>query len=322
MSRDLDKNRTAPVESEYKTNLKTEFEPVIVKKKGINFTQKFIIFLMLVVVILAIALGISINKNKKNTEPVENSSTEIVHDEPTQEQTVLEVKKDSDFSTDLYLKIPVQDGGFEPYYSGTTTVDDISASQKLLFVLRRMEDEYQYDVVPNNGLTESDDVADIKKFELQNVEIAYRTVFGSVKALEPMTVDRGDGYIYEYSESSQCFYGHTAPGGRTTDYKYERDIDKVEQAADGSEVYVYENLLFFTNDDAHEKAYALYKNTDKKDVIIDNIKRDIVDGKTLFNGVELDALFDQYDGQGGNFKHTFKRDENGNYFWYSTEYIN
>ena len=97
MSRDLDKNRTAPVESEYKTNLKTEFEPVIVKKKGMNLTQKFIIFLMLVVVILAIALGISINKNKKNTEPVENSSTEIVHDEPTQEQTVLEVKKDSDF---------------------------------------------------------------------------------------------------------------------------------------------------------------------------------------------------------------------------------
>ena len=169
---------------------------------------------------------------------------------------------------------------------------------------------------------ESEDVADIKKFELQNVEVAYRTVFGSVKALEPMTVDRGDGYIYEYSQTSQCFYGHTAPGGRTTDYKYERDIDRVEQATDGSEVYVYENLLFFTNDPNNEKSYALYKNTDKKDVIIDNIKRDIVDGKTLFNGMELDALFDQYDGQGGNFKHTFKRDENGNYFWYSTEYIN
>ena len=61
MSRDLDK-------SEYKTNLKTEFEPVIVKKKGMNLTQKFIIFLMLIVVILAIALGISINKNKKNTQ--------------------------------------------------------------------------------------------------------------------------------------------------------------------------------------------------------------------------------------------------------------
>ena len=49
MSRDLDKNRTAPVESEYKTNMKTEFEPVIVKKKGINFTQKLIIFLMMVI---------------------------------------------------------------------------------------------------------------------------------------------------------------------------------------------------------------------------------------------------------------------------------
>ena len=146
MSRDLDKNRTAPVESEYKTNMKTEFEPVIVKKKGINFTQKLIIFLMIVVVILAIALGISINKNKKNVEPVDNTSTEIEHVEPTGEKTVLEVKKDSDFSTDLYLKIPVQDGGYEPYYSGTTTVDDISASQKLLFVLRRMEDEYQYRV--------------------------------------------------------------------------------------------------------------------------------------------------------------------------------
>jgi len=279
-------------------------------------------FLLVVIILIILLIGILVaylmnHKDEKITE--DNSVFEVVPDnENKDEKTTLDLDINGDFCNDLYGKIPLRDGGFEPYFSGTNTIDTISDSQKLLFVLRRMEDNQQYDVVPNVG---SGEVADVKKFELLNVEVAYRSVFGSIKGFEPMTVDTGRGYIYEYSQSSECFYGHTAPGGKISDYKYERNIDKIEQNDEGTEVYVYEKLLFFTNDENNQKAYALYKNTDKTDMILDNIKKEIVNGVTLYNGMELNDLFNEYNGQGGQFVHTFKKDENGNFYWYSTQYL-
>lgn len=324
MSRDYeDKNRTAPVESEYKTTLKTEFEPVAIEKNKTNTIQKILLVLMAILVVVIIGLLIYIFTHMDEAIPVEGNTEQIMDDEIKGEKTVLDLKVNGSFSTDLYSKIPIQEAGLEPYYSKTTTMDDISDSQKLLFILKRMEDNKQYEVVPNNGLvTDSSDAADVKKFDMLNVEIAYKAVYGSVQSVPRINADTGHGYVYEYSEHSDCFYGHTAPGGSAIEFKYERDIDRVEQNDSGTEVYVYENLLFFAPDDAHEKSYALYKTTDKTQVIIDDIKKEIVDGTKLYNGMVLDDLFNQYDGQGGNFKHTFKQDSNGNYYWYSTEYLN
>ena len=324
MSRDFeDQNRTAPVESEYKTSLKTDFEPVAIEKNKTNTVQKVILVLMAILVIVIICLLVYIFTHLESSEPVNDTTQEISNNEIKEEPTILDLKVDGSFSLDLYNKIPIQEAGLEPYYSGTTTMEDISDSQKLLFILKRMEDNKQYEVVPNNGLvTDSSDAADVKKFDMLSVEIAYKAVYGSVQNVPRINADTGHGYVYEYSEHGDCFYGHSAPGGSNIDYTYERDIDRVEQNDSGTEVYVYENLLFFAPDDAHEKAYALYKTTDKSNVIIDNIKRDVVDGTRLYNGMKLDDLFNQYDGQGGDFKHTFKLDSNGNYYWYSTEYLN
>ena len=117
MSRDFeDQNRTAPVESEYKTSLKTDFEPVAIEKSKTNTVQKVILVLMAILVIVIICLLVYIFTHLESSEPVNDTTQEISNNEIKEEPTILDLKVDGSFSIDLYNKISNIDIGLLMWY--------------------------------------------------------------------------------------------------------------------------------------------------------------------------------------------------------------
>lgn len=102
---------------------------------------------------------------------------------------------------------------------------------------------------------------------------------------------------------------------------------------DGDTVYLYDKYVYIEaivdENDWPTGNHNIYSTDDKKTLIGDNIK---IDYPTLWGGnaiwgddkdqVTLDAMNDVYlDGQMLTFKHTFKKAEDGTYYWYSSEPI-
>ena len=275
----------------------------------------------------------------------EPKEQEVVEEESKEEKVELDLNINGEFVKSLYEKIPAFYRGYEPYYSGVTKYEDISDNTRLLYILLTLDEnnDYKSIVGDESVLSKLDNkmmgvdgpIKEAKKFDFSKVEKLYKSVFGSSNNVPLIDAETGMGLVYEYVEEDNCFYGHFYAGGGGSAFVPFSKIKECEQNEDGTEVYIYDNFIAFDmeqNLDGGENPFALYKSADTYYNGNQNKMQKIVDlkvtgfdeatGESIYNDKPLNTIIEEYQDQAGRFKHTFKLDKDGNYYWYSSEQVN
>ena len=233
----------------------------------------------------------------------------------------------------LYAKSPIQIRGYEPYYGQMITKDNISDNNKILFTLRSLERDGKYisitatsDIISklDKNMQEIEGYLKyVRKFNIEDINRKYKSIFGNTQEAPLIDAETTLGYVYEYVSQDHCYYGHSYAGGGGQDFNYRSQIYACDQSEDKSEIYIYDNFIafnsYYTSDNLFNN-FALYKDSDCENMVVD-LERTYDNGTTLYNGKTYDEIIDEYIEQGGKFKHTFKLDDSGNYYWYSSEQI-
>lgn len=311
---------------------------IVVEYRRPSFFMSLLLILIGVMIATIVLLLLYIFKGQKEVVVYKEPETEVVQEEPKEEVKKLDLSIDGEFVQDLYAKIPMQTTGYEPYYSTGATAGTIDDNKKLLFTLRSLEKEYKYEVTDDASVGDKLDNKyfpdllenygninrkEIKKFDFDTVKAKYKSIFGTNLEVPLIDAETNMGYVYEYVASDNCFYGHHYDGGGGTGIvAQEIAIDKCEQNEDGTEVYIYDDFLIFVYDSytADEK-YRLYDSSDITTPLTEQLSKEYVNDVALYGGYTAEQIIEDNKDKAGHFKHTFKLDSDGNYYWYSSEMV-
>lgn len=326
------------VEKKDKNKRKGDREIVVEYRKPSIFTS---ILLILIGALIAtiILLSIYIVKENKKVEVYDEPQNNVEEIENNQkdnekEKVKLDLSIDGEFVKGIYAKIPLQVRGYEPYNGNKVLANDISDNNKLLFAIRTLQSEYKYEVITDKDSVKAKlhnkaqyipEYTEIIKFDFNETKARYKSIFGTDKEIPLIDAETTLGYVYEYIPQDNCYYGHSYAGGGGGDYQDSRKIYKVEQNEDGTEVYIYDYYISF-NGTINNK-YGLFstsENSSEKDMITIIGNREWAsNGSVVLEGKTLSELLEEYIGNGaGEYKHTYKLDSAGNYYWHSSEKIN
>lgn len=243
---------------------------------------------------------------------------------------LLEINLDinSSFVQQLYKKVPVNYFSQAMYDHNLTTQADFTQRQKMLFILINMQQNKEYIEISSEGIikrlepqkiydTSGNVISVLQKYEIADIERNYKSVFGSDREIDKVDYETNLGFIFEYDEQDNCFYGHSYAGGGGFGFVYRTVLDSVESNDDCTEIYLYDYYIKATGND--NSGYQIYTySTNSNSIGIENdIPYDLKDMHIF------DNIFYKYKENGlVKFKHTFKLDDNGNYYWYSCEALN
>lgn len=283
-------------------------------------------------VIMLICFGDKIiPSNEENNTRVEEQAPE--NKEEVKEVRVLNLNPDGDFITLLYSKLMVDVRNVpQGYKEEKIEYNSLSDNDKLTFVLRRINGKYgNFDQLKNKldakVMPEAtmEEIGRITVIEYDEAEKLYKSIYGADKNLPKIDAETHMGYVYEWVEEDNKFYGHSYNGGGGSSYNYLRKITKCEKNEDATEVYIYDKFLSFNNtrSSAQGNIWTLAKDQEQKEIIKDNILEVFAEYDSLFEGKTMETfLQENIDKNGGEYKHTFKLDDAGNYYWYSSEKAN
>jgi len=286
-------------------------------------------------VIMLIFFGYKIiPSNEENNTQIEEQTPENKEEEKKEEEKV-EVKEpdlnmDGEFVKSLYKKIPIQYFSPAIYSYYRTTEANMTGNQKMLFVLNNMRESNQYKKRSTDGIidrlerimdTSGENITEIQVFSVEDVENNFKSVFGRKQNIVKEDIETNMGYVYEYDKQDDCFYGHSYAGGGGYGYFYQNVIDSVEKSKDNKEIYIYDYYIKSTMGYG-TKPVQIYTYSDNSNPIGEESDESLVvtydneKGKYIFN----ENIFNKYKNSGlVKFKHTFKLDDNGNYYWYCCE---
>ncbi len=230
----------------------------------------------------------------------------------------IDLNINGDFIKSLYKKVPVNYLVQAIYDDNLTAQVDLTQKEKMLFVLDNMRENKEYeemdfeDVFEKSSMTY--DISKVQKYTIADVEKNYKSVFGSDREIDKfnyLTV----GYIYGYDEQDDCFYGYTYPGGGGNSFVYRTVLDSAEKNNDGTEIYLYDYYIKAKENytENSNRKYEIYTYSTSGSSIGTEEDRPY-----SYDYYIYDNVFNKYKGNGlVKFKHTFKLDDTGNYYWYS-----
>lgn len=295
--------RTAQVQSEYKAAVKkTVSQTESISKQGNSKAVNIIIVALSAAAVILFALLVrSIIKNKKERQIPQERATE------TSSVLELDLSLDGEFVKGIYDKIPVGLTGLEPYYATNIQQVDITDNNKAAYVISKIDDG------KNEGET----------IEYSKVDEEYKSVYGSNSNAPKITVECYAWCKYDYDEVTDSYVKHLENGlSRLVAFQYKREIEKIEKNDNSTEVYIYDRFICFdTTGDIN--SFGVFATSDKNVAIETGLTRGHDSGRRedTYGGKTVNELFDDYKEKSGKFKHTFKLDEAGNYYWYSSEYL-
>lgn len=266
------------------------------------------VFFTILGFILGIILGFGImyvinNDSKSSTKEENNNSEKEVEitDNLLKEDLTKKIyamsniygSDNPDFSNDLFV---IYWTGFrDSLYKTLTLTDD----QKLEIALTSAIQSYDYNLIPKDDL---DVFIGLKK--KADVEKIYLKYFGTKEFTHKNIVScTGD---YRYDESNQVYYVYEPACGGSGPLDYYLYMNKF--STKGNEAYVYLNAFAIDEDENNDITYTIYKDVSKTKVYKENVTEEElasfkVDSTNAHN-------FDQY-------KFTFEKDTNGNYYFKS-----
>lgn len=333
------------VEKERKNKSRRKDSNVVVQYRKPSIFTSFLLILIgfLLAVIVLSLVYVFVLKDDKTEMPNDEQIEENNDEQDKSEEAELDLSIEGEFVKELYAKIPFQGRGYEPYCGGIIKFDDISDNNRLLYVLRKLGNEYNYKLINGAAGLESKltkiqwmdiNTIQIEKFDFDVVEKEYKSIFGSSKNVPLIIAETGLGYLYDYCAEDNCFYGHPYNGGGGGEFRPYKVIDSCEANENKTEIYIYDK--FMALDFGELSSFGPYKcslyktaNTqtfgDKSKIeeIVSNLEKTYDDNSSeaLYNGMTFDGLIEKYKDSASKFKHTYKLDEDGNYYWYSSERV-
>lgn len=322
----VEENKKEEVKSSNDNSRKGKREVVVQYRKPSFFTSLLLI-LMGACIATAVLGCIYIFKLEDKTDfEVQNPQN---HEESVSEEnendikvTDLDLDINGEFVQSLYKKIPSWDKiiGNSVYSNDKITQVKIPYYNKMLYVLLNMRENKEFETKPVEGILDRltkvygamSIITEVQVYLIENIEKNYKDTFGADKNIIKESINH-IAYIFEYDEQDDCFYGHLYAGGGGQPYLYDRKIDSVEKSEDGKEIIIYDYFIRIQTDSKEVYSY----DTDKGNPI--GKEEDPFDNNT---SKIKEGIIDKYIGNGlVKFKNTFKLDEKGNYYWYSTEPI-
>lgn len=283
-----------------------------------------------IIVIIFIVIAVLIYFNK---DSIINSVNEAQKPAPqphyTKELEIVGEKLDidSDLVKDLYSIVEVYNFGIEEvnfHRDSKVTIDDLNNNFKLLAIFNEC-----FIKGLNTNITESQGWGDIS---LKNAKSVEKEIFG-----DNANVTYKDllGYTMEFKFKNNKKYEteiNQKTGGmnpNVNDY-----MEVVAASKDGDTIYIYDKFVRTTglSVDPNEPDVGVYATSDKKIVIDEKITQDdlieivkkydqLDSGGETPENYELLGLKDKYDDQILTYKHTFKKSDDGTYYWVSSEPI-
>lgn len=275
---------------------------------------------------------VSENKEKNNSKRVKAKSKRAAMSQYGN------IDINSELVKELYSRLFVSnfiayeyEGSF--YKNDKTTLESLSNTEKSLAVLtyleRKGKESVEQDAIELSVLKqmkhfseEYDFVDDIRVYPKEEVEDAVNKIFGENVKINFENFD-GCGECFEYIDGG--YYAYVFPGGGFG--ALTEGLGQIQYAVeDGDYVYIYDKFVFKryfaveTNYKgySHDDLTAYYTSSeDEKYIAIHEID---MDKDTSEFELTDDIIYDLYDSL-NLYKHTFKKDTNGNYHWESTEIV-
>lgn len=309
--------------------MKEEKEPIKIKLS--TAILSFIIFI-LIVIIIGIILYYNVYKVADNNENQTNNNITIKNEELNQntpniikESKIKELDIDSDTVQKLYKNIVKDNECVEEisYQTKKVTSDNLNNIAKLKTIFDNIKDsEADSTETKKNSYGESETHYYFKK---ETIENKAKEIFGSnVKIINetlPNLLAKEIIYNNGIYDKYEIQGGGAFPWEDSTEY-----ITKAEISDD--EIYIYDKYVHLVREEKDlGESYDVYNASDKKVKIAENIEsKNINSGIEGLTGSErskkiIQNIENTTNKNVNTFKHTFKKDSNGNYYWYSTEPI-
>lgn len=255
-------------------------------------------------------------KNQGETGTQLDINSELVKDLHSK---VLKFNNIYDFSSD-------EDYSF--YKDKKITVNDLTNTEKVIAVIQYLE-ENNYGTKIELAKLNQETLKQLTMYvppeyegpvygEVYDANIlksGLKLVFGDNAKIEWFSFDNNCAVAHDFIDGK--YYKYVYPGGGYGYRKY--GCSKIEKAIqDGEYIYVYDKFIY-AEDFVAEDYMKYYANSAKTSVIATS---NIDYGADALNIVYSDNLISKYEDKLNTYKHTFKKNSDGEYYWISTEIEN
>ncbi len=308
------------------------------RKQPIKVRLGIVVLLFIILILVIVIIGMFCyydNSNKSNVNQQNNIEKESVLQENKEDElNTLDISKSNDdlveiknldINSDLVQKLYkyiLKYSDYEEtlvYQSQKVTKDTMNNKLKLMTIFENLNTS-DADEIKNE--TEYGMQIAHTLFKKETVERKAREIFGS-----NITVTHEQCPIYfanaiDYQNGTYNRYDYQG-GGRTP---WESSISQIKSAKQrDDEIYIYDKYIHVYDEiGGSSLEEGIYTASDKKTKISDLINISVNSG--MIEGEQYsEELFNKYEEKLGNkiksFKHTFKKNDDGTYYWYSTEPI-
>ena len=320
------------------------------KKAPMSLTGLIVLIIFLAAVVGGLVYfftnyDLQIMSKKESQEIVEMEKEEV------EVSKIEELDKDSKLAKELYSTVlkynnydicnideeSLENIKFSFYRDDKITYKDLSDVEKILSVLNSTKDEDYIEKVNIENLNLNLYQTEYKKYDIirqetrigdkySNISNTLKRIFGNNAKVENKNYGLLAG-IVEYYDDSYYLYSIDGGGLGETVFAYS-EIERVEKFEDY--IYIYDKYIC---EDTLEAAMDMngknkfYTTADKtKQIEVDEtlFKRgeyDYSETRIGYMGIDksLEKIFKYYEDELNTYKHTFKKAEDGSYYWVSSE---
>ena len=269
------------------------------------------------------------HSNLGNVPSSENINNEIENKEPV----ITELDIDSELAKKLYkyiLKFNYYDETLV-YQDEKVTYSNVDNKLKLLTTFENLDESQAEKVKATEytGVEEEDGNSYKYIYTKETVEEKLKEIFGKNATVEHENCSPHDGYNRLYENGTYTCYEYAGGG----DVPWSSSVSNLVKAETvGNNVYLYDNYIHLVEAESTETGieYDIYATSDRKISIAKGIN---LEEEGIYQGTEElsdDEYLQVYMNNLSNivgkdkiktFKHTFSKNDNGNYFWVSSEIV-
>lgn len=298
------------------------------KNSKISLLTYILILIAIVIAIVVIVILVVNNENDRAQENDVNNNN--LDNQITNSQNISALNVDGELIDELYEYI-TKFNYYEEllvYQTNGVTVSDLSNQLKLLTIFNNL-----YDDDATRTYTETEQI-DGESYENEHiiysqevVENKGKEIFGDDLILTHESAYPYDGYAIEYENGEyNCYiYENNYESKPWSNSIY--SIVNVEQDADGN-IYIYDKYLHLVNLDENANlevemfagTYDIYSASDRNTLLASNVNFSSLSGDILEDaGLLIEEIENSLGINATTYKHTFRKNSNGEYYWYSTE---
>lgn len=296
-----------------------------------------IVCLILVIIIVGVLYYLNYSKNnkveEKNTNTMnyansEENSTNVNEVENADANELKDLDIESDIVKKLYNYV-VKFNCYKEillYQNDKVELSNISNQLKLLTVLNNLDEN---DADDKYVKQEEDIEREHLIFTKETVENKAKEIFGADVKINHENCPQYFGYARDYKDGKYDCYDYEGGGGTP----WENSINVLEKAEqDNNNIYIYDKyvhlvLLDETGGDGYTSTnyYDIYTGSDRKEKIASKVDISNFEDVVNYENYEESSKnklekIEKYTGKEMvTYKHTFKKAEDGSYYWYSTE---